>query len=319
VVCAGHADLYEYVIKWIAYTFKHPDKPAGAALVLRGEKGSGKGTLGHFLKDLWGNHGLHISNAKHLVGNFNGHLNDICFLFADEAFFSGDKQHEGVLKALITEPEVIIERKGIDAISQPNYLKILMSTNSDFAVPASRDERRYCVLDVSSSQIGNREYFTALHDDCANKEVQAAFLYQILNIDLTGWHTGMIPDSAGLREQRYHSMNSIQKWVVNALINGSFSLEYSSNEYVVNWEPEWSNNELFKKYTDWCDIAKAGEYRRLEQCLMSGYLGKVFDKKRNPNGIRNQRGIEFGRLEDAIVRFESYEKISLKELVPDTK
>ncbi|HEY8097748.1 MAG TPA: primase-helicase family protein, partial [Methylobacter sp.] len=217
VVCAGHQDLYGYMLKWIAYTIQNPDKPAGAALVLRGEKGSGKGTIGHFLGNIWGNHGLHISQAKHLVGNFNGHLNDVCFLFADEAFFSGDKQHEGVLKALVTEPNMIIERKGIDAISQPNYLKIFMSTNSSFAVPASRDERRYCVIDVSSSHIDDRDYFKALHADCKSKEVQSAFLHQMQSIDLTGWHTGMIPDSVGLREQRYHSMDSVQKWVVNAL------------------------------------------------------------------------------------------------------
>jgi len=159
VICAGHDDLYTYLLNWIAYSIKYPDKPAGAAIVTRGEKGSGKGTLGHFLKNIWGNHGLHISNVKHLVGNFNGHLNDVCFLFADEAFFSGDKQHEGVLKALVTEPTIMVERKGIDAVPQPNYLKIFMATNSDFAVPASKDERRYCVLDTANTYIGDRCVF----------------------------------------------------------------------------------------------------------------------------------------------------------------
>jgi hypothetical protein len=43
------------------------------------------------LKNIWGNHGLYVSNAKHLVGNFNAHLSDVCFLFADEAFYSGTK------------------------------------------------------------------------------------------------------------------------------------------------------------------------------------------------------------------------------------
>ena len=37
-----------------------------------------------------GQHALKISNAKHLVGNFNSHLRDCVFLFADEAFFAGD-------------------------------------------------------------------------------------------------------------------------------------------------------------------------------------------------------------------------------------
>lgn len=311
VVCSGHADLYDYMLKWIAYTIQNPDKPAGTALVLRGEKGSGKGTLGHFLKNIWGNHGLHIANAKHLVGNFNGHFTDVCFMFADEAFFSGDKQHEGVLKALVTEPTVIIERKGIDAVSQPNYLKIFMATNSGFAVPASRDERRYCVLDVSNSHIGNRPYFTALQKDCTSKEVQAAFLHQMQNINLTGWHTGMIPDSVGLREQRYHSMDSVQKWVANALINESFGIE-AHGEY---WQTELSSKELFTQYVAWCDVAKAGEYRRLDQCQVSKYLGEVFHKKNHVGG-RDRRGYVFGSIEDAITRFEKYEKISLSELVP---
>jgi Family of unknown function (DUF5906) len=314
VVCAGLDDLYDYLIKWIAYTFKNPDKPAGAAPVLRGDKGSGKGTLGRFLKNIWGNHGLHITNAKHLVGSFNGHLNDICFLFADEAFFSGDKQHEGILKGLITEPTVIIERKGIDAISQPNYLKIFMATNANYAVPASRDERRYCVFDVSNSHVGNHDYFIKLRKDCANKEVQAAFLYQMLHVDLTDWHTGMIPDSVGLREQRYHSMDSVQKWVANCLINGSFGIK-AYGEY---WQKELSSNELFEQYIAWCETSKAGEYRRLEQCQVSRYFGSVFFKKIHIGSIRGLRGYVFGSLEDAIARFEAYEKIKLSELVLDT-
>lgn len=142
VVCKGNKKLFRYLVRWIAYSFQHPDRPIGTAIVLRGEKGSGKGSLGHFLRIIWGKHSLHISNSKHLVGSFNGHLADVCFLFADEAFFSGDKQHEGVLKAIITEPVITIERKGIDAIQQLNFLKILMATNADYAVPATSDERR---------------------------------------------------------------------------------------------------------------------------------------------------------------------------------
>ena len=256
VVCAGKAELYEYLLKWIAYTIQNPDKPAGAAIVLRGLKGCGKGTLGHFLRAIWGIHGLHISNPKHLVGNFNSHLADICFLFADEAFYSGDKQHESVLKTLITEPTVIIERKGIDAVSQPNFLKILMATNAEFAVPASRDERRYCVFDVSSFHIGNTTYFNTLHADCKSQEVQAAFLFEMLNTDLTGWHTGDIPDSEGLRAQRYHSMDSLQKLIVDSLLNGSFGVCCEGIEYGDEWKLEMSSNDLFSNYMIHCKPAK---------------------------------------------------------------
>lgn len=308
VVCAGKTELSEYVLNWIAYTFQHPDKPAGTALVLRGEKGSGKGTLGHFLRGIWGVHGLHISHAKHLVGNFNGHLGEVCFLFADEAFFSGDKQHEGMLKAMVTEPTIIVERKGLDAVQQPNYLKIFMSTNAEFAVPASRDERRYCVMDVASSHIGNTAYFQALHNACQSAEVQAAFLHDMLSRDLTGWHSGKIPESGGLRAQRYFSMNSCQQWLAEALSDGYFR---TSGD--VSWALEISTAQLFNAYSTWCDTNKVGEFRRIKKAALSAYLGKIYLKTIHV-GQRGTRGYRFGSLENAVALFEAYEKIDLEEL-----
>ena len=311
VVCAGHADLYNYLIKWIAFTVQYPAKPAGSAIVLRGEKGCGKGTLGHFLRAIWGAHGMHIANAKHLVGNFNGHLNDICFLFADEAFFSGDKQHEGVLKALITEPTIMIERKGIDSVQQPNYLKVFMATNSNFAVPASRDERRYCVFDVTSSYIGNTKYFNELHADCSSKEVRAAFLAAMQAVDLSGWHTGLIPDSVGLREQRYFSMDSVQKWLVDVLMCEKWE---SHSE---GWLNVLASDDLYRIYVVWCGKMKVGEFKRFTQAQMGRYLKKVFEPGRNV-GSRGKRGYIFGDVNAAKAKFEAYEKIKLNELIIDS-
>ncbi|MDP2903647.1 MAG: hypothetical protein Q8N96_11165 [Methylovulum sp.] len=54
VVCDDDKKLFQYLIRWMAYTFQFPDKPAGTAIILRGEKGCGKGTLGHFLRKIWG-------------------------------------------------------------------------------------------------------------------------------------------------------------------------------------------------------------------------------------------------------------------------
>lgn len=306
VICDGDLELHNYLLNWIAYGFQHPDKPVGTALVLRGEKGGGKGTLGHFLKNIYGLHGKYISSAKHLIGNFNAHLADTCFLYADEAFYSGDKQHEGVLKSLITEPVMVVERKGIDAVMQPNYLKILMTTNSVYAVPATRDERRFCVFDVASTHIGDRPYFNALHGACENPDVQAAFLYEMLHRDLSDFHTGDIPESVGLRAQRYHSMDSVQKWVVDCLTNGAFGF---------GWREEMPSTELYEKYIAWCDTTRAGEYKRVSQTLFGKYLGEVFKRVIKDGGYR---WYWFGSLENAVGAFEKYEKIKLSELTTIT-
>ena len=71
----------------------------------------GKGTLGNALVRIFGQHATHISSVDHLAGRFNAHLRDACFLFADEAWWPGDKSAEGTLKRLITEPTLFIEAK----------------------------------------------------------------------------------------------------------------------------------------------------------------------------------------------------------------
>ena len=150
---------FDWLIGWLAYCVQHPGRQAEVAVVLRGLKGTGKGMVGQMLMRIFRNHSLHITHSKHLVGNFNAHLVDALFLFLDEAFWAGDKQGEGTLKALITERTLMIEPKGVDSFPMPNRLKILMASNNDWVVPASADERRYFVLDVPDTRKGDKAYF----------------------------------------------------------------------------------------------------------------------------------------------------------------
>lgn len=305
IICSGKTDLIEYFYNWIAFTFQNPDQPAGSAVVLRGLKGTGKGMIANFLMNLWGNHALHITAANHLVGNFNGHFNDICFVYADEAFFSGDRQHEGVLKGLITEKNIVIERKGIDATQQPNYLKVFMSTNSDYAVPASKDERRYFVLDVSEERKGDIEYFKSLSNDINDKDIQAAFLHDILKHDIRNFHTGQIPETIGLKEQRYHSLDSAGKWVCDCLARGYF-ISTADEE----WINEISTKDLYGSYIEYCTKMKVSHYDMQTEIKLSGYLKTLFIKK-DKIRISRAKGFDLGTLEDAIARIESIEKISI--------
>ena len=75
-----------YILDWLAFDVQVPNRRAEALLGFIGEKGSGKGTIGNAMCRLHGQHCLHISNSRDLTGNFNIHLRDCCFLFADEAW-----------------------------------------------------------------------------------------------------------------------------------------------------------------------------------------------------------------------------------------
>ena len=95
VICSGDEESYEYVLNWLANMFKHPNVPGQTALVLRGAKGSGKSTLGDFVRKIVGEHSFKISRRGELTGDFSGHLKNKIFLQAEEAMWAGDKKGGG--------------------------------------------------------------------------------------------------------------------------------------------------------------------------------------------------------------------------------
>jgi hypothetical protein len=211
ILAEGSAEQLDYIMRWSAWAVQHPGERAEVSLVFRGDKGSGKGTFAHTMRRLFGQHGLHISNSKHLVGAFNAHLRNCLFLFADEAFWAGDKQGESVLKALITEPVLMIEQKGVDATQWRNRVHLIMAANAEWVVPASHDERRYAMFNVSNKRLQNETYFNKLYDELENGGLEA-MLYDLLRAKLGDWHPRKIPHTEALREQKIRSMTNLQEW-----------------------------------------------------------------------------------------------------------
>lgn len=220
VLAASDATAVSYIMRWIAWAVQHPAERAQAALVFKGKKGTGKGTLGNALCRIFGQHGTHISTAEHLAGRFNGHLRDACFLFADEAYWPGDKAAEGSLKRLITEPDLFIEAKGKDGITVPNMLHVMMASNDDWIVPAGEDERRYAVFVVSDSRKQDERWFGPLAAEMENGGYEA-MLFDLMNFDLGDWHPRRIPRTEALVEQQSRNLGAEDAWWCELLETGT--------------------------------------------------------------------------------------------------
>lgn len=219
VLANGDTESAAYILKFAAWCLQHPGERAEVALVFRGEKGSGKGTFARALKDIFGQHGLHIFSAKHLTGNFNAHLRTCLLLFSDEAFWAGDKQGESTLKGLLTEPTMMIEQKGVDASPWRNRLKVIMAANNEWVVPAGPMERRYAVFNVGESRVQDYAYFKRL-----NAELEAgglaAMAHDLVNLELDGWHPRDVIKTEALLEQKRQSMSPLQEWFCSILDDG---------------------------------------------------------------------------------------------------
>jgi hypothetical protein len=277
VICWGNREHLEYIIKWLARMVQHPDQQGKVALVLRGKKGCGKGFFFNRIRQLWGQHGLYISNAKHLTGNFNAHLRDCVFLFADEAFFAGDKQGEGVLKGLITDPVINVEAKYQNAVNVPNMLHIGMASNADWVVPASIDERRYFVLDVSPARIGDRAYFKALGAQMDNGGT-AAILYDLLHTDLSDFEVEDFPKTEALMQQKRHSLDSLTRWWLTVLERGYVYESRHGTPWFQQWHPNYTSELLRHSYAQWCDENRPYDRKTEEQ--LGGFLREIYRRTR---------------------------------------
>ena len=119
------------------------------------ERASCVRSLGNYLAPI-----LRMSNTAGIwSGTFNGHLKQAVVVFADEAFWAGDKAGEGALKAMVTEEHLPIEYKGKDVISVRNHIHLLIASNTEWVVPAGLQERRFCVLDVGDDHMQDHIYF----------------------------------------------------------------------------------------------------------------------------------------------------------------
>jgi hypothetical protein len=250
VICSGVVDHRDYLLNTIARMVQQPQRRAEVAVVLRGGEGSGKGVVCVSLRRLWGQHGLHIGEAKLLVGNFNAHLRDCVYLFADEAFFAGDRQHEGVLKALITEPTIAVEGKYQNAVTTPNLLHIWMSSNREWVVPASHDARRYFMPNVSDHRVGDREYFTKLWAE-TEAGGTAALLYDMLRWDIRGFEHRAIPQTTALADQKRLSLDTLDAWWLAVLDRGFVWQSRHGLEVFLKWTAFVTTDLLYASYRQW--------------------------------------------------------------------
>ncbi|MBG0811872.1 bifunctional DNA primase/polymerase [Methylosinus sp. H3A] len=220
VLCSGDRASSDFVVRWIAFMLQKPGVPAEVAITFRGTEGTGKGTLGRALMAIAGAHGLTVSSPAQFAGRFNAHLRSVAFLFADEAFWPGHKEAEGVLKQLVTEPFIAYEAKGADIAPGRNLVHLMMASNNEWVVPAGLDARRFAVFDVSDGRRGDEAFFRELNVQLQNGGL-AAMAHSLLSMKLGDWHPARhVPRTQALADQKALSLDPASKWWMGLLDQG---------------------------------------------------------------------------------------------------
>lgn len=202
IICAGDEERYLYVRRWLAHNIQKPEEMPETSLVLRGGQGTGKGTFVNLYGKLFGRHFIAITQKDQLLGKFNAHMQEAILVFGDEITWGGNKEAEGVLRGMVTDSNMVIERKGMDTVQCDNYRRFIFASNEDWPMAISKGDRRYLVLDVADGFRTNTTYFAALHAQMNNGGL-AALMHDLLTEDLSGFDVRGKPPGGDAEAELY--------------------------------------------------------------------------------------------------------------------
>lgn len=257
IVADRDDDNFNWIMGWCAQMVQEPMTKIGVAMVLRGLKGTGKTKLGELLGGLFPAHHKIISRQEQLVGHFNRHLEDCLLLQAEEAFWAGSKSAEGALKDLVTNPRMMIERKGVDSYMTPNFTRILFTSNEDWVVPATADERRWAVFDISDRRKQDYDFYAGLqswYDRGGKKNL----LHYFKTFDLAKVNVRMAPQTKALQDQQMRGADCIQRWLYDCLWEGEIR-DVQSGAVIQFGDAEANKSVIYDSYRN--SVQKAWEVK----------------------------------------------------------
>jgi Family of unknown function (DUF5906) len=233
-ILSGHnASIAEYMLNWISHLLQKPFENPLTCIILSGQKGCGKDTLGDFLQN-WviGNTYCHnyTSTAqfwdKHDCDRINKFL-----IKLEEASGYINKQHIGDMKARITSHTLTINPKGQGSITTPNYNRFILTTNEGDSVKTEQGERRFFTIACGNDWVGKIEKWESFRRLLFCKtggKVIGDWLFQ-RNIDT--FRTTQFPQNDYMNQLIDHSKSSVDLFIESLEKGTSYSATEFWNAY----------------------------------------------------------------------------------------
>lgn len=183
-----HADYFE---RWCAHLMQRPGEKTSIGVILVSVlNGVGKSLLGEILRGMVGDVHGKACQLERLKSNFNAILERCLLLQVDEANGLQDGL-ESKLNDLITSDTVTIERKGFDAVTVSNYMRIYMTSNSMRPIRMNRENRRWLVVNAGVVE-SELEDWSRWCDQAArvlkSPEGLGALRERLLRLDISDWN-----------------------------------------------------------------------------------------------------------------------------------
>lgn len=276
----------ETLLDWIAHMVQKPfQKPF--AVFMMGKKGTGKSLIYDMVCRMLGKAlTLQLSDINHICGSFNDSLLNKLFVNLNETTHL-TKQHENMLKSLITEIQLLINAKNQAAYVIDNYSRFMITTNEKFGMRVSRDDRRGYYIETPAHQKNIEGYFDKMVADSNNEKNDEPFrllFNYFANRDISKFNAKKPPMTKFKRELMVQSedpvVNYLNEFVegdrINNFSNGvDYTINETTKEYYISSKSLYND---FKRYME-----EEGEHRSMIKS------NRIFKTK------LEQYGINYGR------------------------
>jgi len=181
----GDSEIYQWVLKWLAYPIQHPGAKMKSTLVIHGPQGTGKNLFFESIMAIYGKYGGVIDQDA-VEDRFNDWASRKLFMIADEVVARSDLYHiKNKLKNLITGHSIRINPKNIGAYTERNHMNLVFLSNETMPVVLEEDDRRHVVIWTPSTL--PEQFYKDVAAEIDTGGIEALHDY-LLNLDLTGFN-----------------------------------------------------------------------------------------------------------------------------------
>jgi putative DNA primase/helicase len=216
IICDNDITLYNYVIGWLAFIIQNPEIKHETCLLLQGIEGCGKNKFVEIVKRILGeNLCFDTYNIDDIIGGFNSQLSGKLLVIGDELVgYAGFKKSD-FIKGMLTSPNISITKKGVDTIAEKSFQRYIFTTNNEETLRISNNDRRICIIGVSSSKVCDFQYFKALTVEMDELDNIKGLFDYLNTYDLSTYDFRKAPKTALKTETINNQLDDIYHWFID--------------------------------------------------------------------------------------------------------
>jgi len=259
-------EIYEWMLKWLAYPLQHRGAKMHTALVIHGPQGTGKSRFFEAYSSIYGEYGR-VLGQEALEDKFNADWAEKkLFILADEVLARQDMFHvKNRLKGFVTGDTIRVNPKNIAAHNEKNQMNIVFLSNEHMPLVLEKDDRRHVVIWVPPKL--DDGYFAMVNEEIENGGV-AALHHYLLNLDLGDFKPWTKPPMTNAKLELIDRAASSEERFVRDWIN--LELDNANGETLPLCPA--LGLSLYRVYERWC--RQNGEIRPRPANQFIGYLNK---------------------------------------------